>query len=53
MKGGSTFTKTFILTNGGQAAWGADFKARFVSGEAMGATDVLLDRVVQPEIRSK
>ncbi len=48
MKGGSSFTKTFILTNGGQAAWGGDFKAVFVSGEQMNATDVLLDRVVMP-----
>lgn len=48
MKGGTAFTKTWNLTNGGSAAWGADFKLVLVSGDSMNATDVLLNHVVLP-----
>jgi len=48
MKGGSTFIKTWTLTNGGSAEWGADFKVIYVSGESMSASVVPLDRVVLP-----
>jgi hypothetical protein len=48
MKGGTDFIKTWTLTNGGSAAWGADFKVIFVSGESMSASVVPLDQVVLP-----
>lgn len=48
MKGGSTFTKTWNLVNGGNAAWGSDFKLMFVSGDSMNASPVELGRIVNP-----
>lgn len=48
MKGGSSFTKTWSLTNGGSASWGSDFKLVFVSGDSMNAVDVPLGRTVNP-----
>jgi len=48
MKGGSTFTKTWNLVNGGNAAWGSDFKLVYVSGDSMNASPVELGRSVNP-----
>jgi hypothetical protein len=47
-KPGETFTKTWRLTNGGEATWGADFKLVYISGDQMGASSVTLGRSVAP-----
>ncbi len=48
MKGGSSFTKTWKLVNGGNFAWAADFKVVFVGGDSMNASPVELGRSVNP-----
>lgn len=47
-KPGEAFTKTWRLTNGGNATWASDFSLVYVSGDQMGATTVTLGRSVAP-----
>lgn len=47
-KGGETFTKKWILTNGGSAVWTTDFKLISVNGDSMNASPVSLERVIYP-----
>ncbi len=45
---GSSFTKTWRLSNGGLATWKEDTRLVFISGDQMGAAAVTLDRTVTP-----
>jgi hypothetical protein len=48
VKAREAFTKTWLLTNGGTAAWQKNYTIEFVSGDNMGVYTVPLGVVVEP-----
>ena len=45
---GQTFTKTWRVKNNGSCPWESGFKFAFTTGDAMGGTTQVLDKVVSP-----
>jgi hypothetical protein len=48
LQGGQSFVETWQITNGGSAAWGANYKIVFTSGDYMGINSVTLGKVIWP-----
>jgi hypothetical protein len=48
LKGGQTFVKKWRITNGGSAAWAADYYIVYVSGDRLGVSSIQLGKVVNP-----
>jgi hypothetical protein len=48
LKGGQTFVKKWRITNGGSAAWAADYRIVYVSGDKLGVSSIQLGKVVNP-----
>ena len=48
LKGGASFVKTWRITNGGTAAWSANYHIVYISGDKLGVSSVALGKAVNP-----